>query len=190
MTTTVHVLNLGPGVVDVKNAGGTKRLYNHQAAILTVYDGQSFRVDELKSVPGVAIPTPVTTFENLPTVPGGWVPVRPMGVHGAGKIRMWPANPPGEGPWSYADRLSKLVIDGKQLWQTGRYMSVSMAMSAHNFSAPEAVDFLTYTDDWRSQAEIDALQHKDDRPWISTPTPPDPSVSPPDPTDVPIGSEP
>jgi len=188
MTTNVHVLNLGPGAVDVKNAGSTKRLYNHQAVIMTVYDGAVFTVGEVK--PGAAAVSGLLTpqiDQTLPNVPGGWVQVSPKGVHGVGKVRLWPANPPGEGPWSYAERLAKIIVSGKPLWQAGRDMSVSMAMNAHNFTAPEAVDYLTYTDDWRSQAEIDALAHKDDRPWISTPTPKPPE---PGPVDVPIGSEP
>lgn len=97
-------------------------------------------------------------------VPPGMVAVRPTGAHGLGKVRFWPALATDgvitEGPWSYAERLAKMKdpATGKPFWITGRDQIVSMtcsARSASTLSIPEAIDFLTYPDDWLTLEELE-----------------------------------
>jgi hypothetical protein len=171
MTTSVHVLNLGPQAVVVNTVDFQGRVTKQQALypnqpgiVLSVYDGQMFSVAEVDTRPSGA---------PLPDVPGGWVEVRPKGVHGTGKVRLWPANMPGEGPWSYAERVAQIKIDGKPLWHAGRYTTVGWTMDKHNLTGPEALDYLRYTDDWLSQEQIDQAARVAERDatakWVSDP---------------------
>ena len=105
--------------------------------------------------------------------PAGFVFVKPTGVLGAGKVRLWPAvlapqNGVTEGPWGYAYRLADMT---PPLFERGRAMMVGQYMTARNLSMPEACDFLTHPQDWKTQAEMDAEAAAALRdagaPWVS-----------------------
>lgn len=85
--------------------------------------------------------------------PAGFVFVKPTGVQGAGKVRLWPAAADGEGAWGYAYRLADMT---PPLFDRGRAMMVGQFMTQRNLSIPEACDFLMHAQDWKTQEELDA----------------------------------
>ena len=99
----------------------------------------------------------LTGIANTGAPPPGYVFVKPTGPLGAGKVRLWPAveNPQNgvtEGPWGYAYRLAGM---NPPLFDRGRAMMVSATVTKRGLTIPEACDFLTHPQEWKTQAELD-----------------------------------
>ena len=93
--------------------------------------------------------------------PPGFVFVSPTGVHGFGKARLWPEPHPekGETLLGYAGRcMNVLDANGKPYYQSGRYGPILTAAGRFDgMSMAEALDRITYPDDWFTQEELDKI---------------------------------
>lgn len=93
-----------------------------------------------------------------PATPPGTVAVAPTGPQGAGKVRFYPEPHPEQGEMllGYATRCMNTIVDGKPLYQPGRYAPImSSAPDGANFA--EQLDKITYKGEWMTQAELDML---------------------------------
>jgi hypothetical protein len=114
--------------------------------------------------------------------PPGFVYVSPTGPQGAGKSRLWPLphQEQGETLLGYAGRcMSVMDGNGKFYYQPGRYGPILQGAVSNVANMAEALDRITYANDWATQAELDQQARLAERdagaPWISNP-PADSSV--------------
>jgi len=109
--------------------------------------------------------------------PPGWLPVKPTGIFGQGKVRYWPepidvqrmdGSTGKELCWSYALRMTYIKgADGEPLvpsiyrQQIGAWMQKVAPDPSQWRRYPEAVDRWVYPEDWMSAEEVEKKQISD-----------------------------